>query len=150
MSSERLVREFHEKYLFPVGKRLAREASTYDGDRALRGTITMLRVAQKDLDGAISDLRAARARLMVEELRELVEGLLARNDVAAADGAADLEYVVAGTAVAYGWPLERLVAEVHRSNMTKSVGQFKPAKGPEWSPPDVQGILARHRYEASE
>lgn len=38
-----------------------------------------------------------------------------------ADGLADLLYVTFGTALSFGIPIESVFAEVHRSNMTKSV-----------------------------
>jgi predicted HAD superfamily Cof-like phosphohydrolase len=62
-----------------------------------------------------------RLRLMIEELAELTIAMHANNELEIADGLCDLLYVTVGTAVAYGLGpvLERLFAEVHRSNMTK-------------------------------
>lgn len=58
-----------------------------------------------------------------------------------ADGIADLIYVLVGTALELGIPLDRVWAEVQRSNMTK-LGDHKSStgkilKGPEFSPPDI-------------
>lgn len=56
-----------------------------------------------DRDAAIA---AVRTQLMMEELLE-THAAMSRGDVAeAADGLADLKYVVVGAAVAYGVPLE--------------------------------------------
>lgn len=76
----------------------------------------------------------------VDELRQAVEF----GDVtAAADALADIVYAVYGTAWRFGMPLDALVAEVHRSNMTKtpSPGDGKAIKGPGYSRPDIAGIL---------
>ena len=145
-SMEQMVREFHLKYGFPVGKRLIAQKS-WDGDRALKSTASLLKVCQDELDEVPRmDLRAVRARLMVEELRELVEAMRERDEEAVADGVADLCYVVVGTAVSMGLPVEELVAEVHRSNMTKDVdGELKPRKGSSFSPPNIRRVLSMLR-----
>lgn len=70
-----------------------------------------------------------------------------------ADGLADLIYVVAGTALEFGIPLERVWNEVQASNMTKvdpETGKVmkredgKVLKGPNFVPPDIEGILRYH------
>lgn len=67
-----------------------------------------------------------------------------------ADGLADVIYVAVGAALEFGIPLDRVWAEVHRSNMAKvdpATGKvIKRADGkvlkPEgWTPPDVAGVL---------
>lgn len=61
-----------------------------------------------------------------------------------ADALADLLYVVIGSALQWGIPLERVLAEVHRSNMTKTAGDKradgKILKGPGYSPPDLRFV----------
>lgn len=86
-----------------------------------------------------------RMRLIDEERRELL-GALADDDVlGVADALADLMYVVIGSALQWGIPLERVFAEVHRSNMTKRGGDKradgKILKGPNYSPPDLSFVL---------
>jgi predicted HAD superfamily Cof-like phosphohydrolase len=140
-----MVREFHERFEFPVGQRLGAypDRERWYADKVLRHVASLLKVSQQELDETSrEDLRAVRVRLMVEELRELVEALREKDEVAVADGVADLCYVVVGTAVAFGLPLDELMAEVHRSNMSKTPdGQLKPAKGPNFSPPNLKAIL---------
>ncbi len=98
------------------------------------------------------DIRAVRARLLVEECAEVVAEILAghpdRSQLTAemcdqfadrsfpidrmADPAkvarelADLVYVAAGAAVNWGVPLDAAVTEVHRSNMAKLGPDGKP------------------------
>ena len=78
-----------------------------------------------------------------EEARELREAVEAGDVVAAADALADLVYVVYGAAWRFRIPLDAVVAEVHRSNMTKTTtpGDGKAIKGPGYSRPDVARIL---------
>lgn len=57
----------------------------------------------------------------------------------------DLRYVVEGTAVAYGLPIDEAYVEVHRSNMSKLGADGRPIhdergkalKGPNYQPPDM-------------
>ena len=60
-----------------------------------------------------------RARLMCEELGETLEAMSNDDMEGVADGLADLVYVVAGTALALGIPLDKVWDEVQRSNMSK-------------------------------
>jgi predicted HAD superfamily Cof-like phosphohydrolase len=110
-----------------------------------------------------------RAKLILEEAFETVEALLGvdlamefiedafatwtevpvkhelPDLVAVADGCCDLKYVTESTAVACGFNMEPLFAEVHRSNMDKRGGTkradgkwIKPAN---WTPPNIAGLL---------
>lgn len=96
------------------------------------------------------DLRDLRFRLLKEEFEEYQEGERTNDIVEIADALADIIYIACGTAVAYGIPLDRVFAEVHRSNMSKLGEDGKPIyredgkvlKGPNYTPPDVKGILA--------
>jgi len=93
-----------------------------------------------------SVLRSRRA-LLDEELGELERALAARSITKIADALADLVYVLAGTAVVHGLPFDALLAEVHRSNITKTnePGNPKLVKGPGYIPPDIARVL----WEAS-
>jgi len=95
-----------------------------------------------------SVVKHLRAQLIEEELQELFDGIAANDIVEIADGAADLIYVVVGTCIAYGIPIDRILAEVHRSNMTKTARPAKlgekygsGAKGPGYEPPRIAEIL---------
>lgn len=98
-------------------------------------------------DGPVADMPAAtidtRNRLVREECDELIAATEQGDVVGIADACADLVYVAYGTAFTYGIPLDRVLAEVHRSNMTKDPGPpGKAVKGGRYSPPDVAGVLA--------
>lgn len=77
-----------------------------------------------------------------EEARELREAVESGDVVATADALADLAYVVYGSALHFGIDLDAVIAEVHRSNMTKSpAGDGKAIKGPTYVPPDLTQLL---------
>ena len=91
-------------------------------------------------------LRQARLDAEVDELR----GAVADGDVVGiADALADIVYIACGTAHAYGIDLDAVVAEVHRSNMTKLGGDGRPVyrgdgkvlKGPAYEPPRLVEVL---------
>lgn len=62
-----------------------------------------------------------RLYLINEELTELKDALAAKDMVEVADALADLVYVIVGTAVAMGIPLDYVWQAVHQSNMSKAV-----------------------------
>ena len=92
--------------------------------------------------------RILRMRLMEEEFDEYLAGE-ANNDLEnIAKELADIIYIVCGTAVSYGIPLDRVFDEVHRSNMAKLVdgkpirredGKILKPEG--WTPPDIKSIM---------
>lgn len=96
-----------------------------------------------------------RVNLISEELMELEQAIdipdneAERKLVAVADALADLIYVTYGAALEYGIDLDAVVAEVHRSNMSKLGEDGKPIhrsdgkvlKGPHYSEPDLHAIL---------
>jgi len=127
-----------------------------------------MRVAGQEMPEALGDLDPKtielRRRLIVEEARELDEAMKNHDLVEVADGIADLIYVAVGAALAYGIPLERVWAEVQRSNMAKfhrcsacdgagcdacaGTGFIavkdaggKVQKPPGWTPPDIAKVL---------
>lgn len=67
----------------------------------------------------------------------------------AIDGLADLQYVVLGSAVAWGIDLGPFFEEVHRANMDKLRGpkraDGKQLKPDDWRPPDIAGTLEKER-----
>lgn len=109
-----MVKEFHEKYNHHIGK-FNEHPPVY--------------------------VQALRVNLIEEEAREFAD---AYNKIDIADAIADLLYVTFGAALAYGIPIEEIFTEVHRSNMTKSIKTNiigKTIKGPDWEPPNIEGIL---------
>ena len=92
--------------------------------------------------------RELRKKLLAEEYTEYVVAEYRNDLVEIADALADIIYIACGTAVSYGIPLDRLFAEVHRSNMAKLVdgkvirrSDGKVQKPDGWTPPDVKNIL---------
>jgi hypothetical protein len=82
---------------------------------------------------------------MIEELAELAAALHEGRVVAVADALADLLYVVHGTALACGVPIDAVFAEVHRSNMTKleldAHGKGGKVAKEGWSRPNLAPLL---------
>lgn len=98
------------------------------------------------------DIKKLRLKLIEEEFAEVEEALEEKHLVKLADGLADLLYVVFGTAVSYGLGpiMDEIFAEVHRSNMTKSMEKDtksikgKTLKGDDWEPPQIREIISKH------
>jgi predicted HAD superfamily Cof-like phosphohydrolase len=92
-----------------------------------------------------------RRDLLIEENNELFGAAMKGDIVEVADAITDCFYVLVGTALEYGMQnvLESLFDEVHRSNMSKLGADGKPItredgktlKGPNYTPPNIQGIL---------
>lgn len=88
---------------------------------------------------------ALRLELIREEFEETAVAMARGDLVEIADGLADLVYVCVGAALEFGIPLDRVWAEVHRSNMAKAGGprraDGKILKPDGWTPPDIRGVL---------
>ena len=103
-----------------------------------------------------NDMEATRLHnLILEELMELNDALDAGDIVEVADALADIIYVTAQQAVTLGFPVEALLREVQRSNMSK-LGidglpiireDGKVLKGPRFSPPNITKVLTEAWYE---
>jgi predicted HAD superfamily Cof-like phosphohydrolase len=79
--------------------------------------------ARRDTPGFPADETVIlRVNLIDEEWEETKQAIFREDMEGIADGLADLCYVVIGTAVAYGIPLDRVFEEVHRANMEKALG----------------------------
>lgn len=98
-----------------------------------------------------------RQKILAEEVQELADAVTAGDLVEVADALADIAYVIAGTAVTHGIPFDRVLAEVHRSNMTKFGpdgpkvrGDGKIIKGPGYERPRIAEILATTSPEGSQ
>lgn len=95
-------------------------------------------------------LRKLRRKLIREEFNEFLAAEDDNDIVEIADACADLLYVILGTAVSYGIPLDVIFDEVHRSNMSKLDENGKPIyradgkvlKSSSFTPPDIAGIIA--------
>lgn len=91
-----------------------------------------------------------RQRLLREEYLEWLQAVSERDMVETADALADMVYIIVGTALEFGIPLDRVWNEVQRSNMAKvdpvsgrveKRADGKVTKPPGWTPPNVAGAL---------
>jgi predicted HAD superfamily Cof-like phosphohydrolase len=117
---------------------------------------------EKPTESQIPSALQLRMSLIHEEWREVDEALANLAETytegrpwrqrmleAAAKELADLLYVAYGTADVLGIPLDKVFAEVHRSNMSKLGQDGKPVvredgkflKGPNYRPADIRGVL---------
>lgn len=104
------------------------------------------------------EVKILRRKLILEEVEETLSamGFTESGDwsgfediVEIADGIADTIYVLVGTAISYGIPIDRVFREVHSSNMTKTPVKAEPGKkygtktpkGPDYKPPQIDRIL---------
>jgi len=70
----------------------------------------------------------------------------------AADALGDLDYVVQGANLVFGFPAVEVLDEIHRANMSKLGEDGKPLrrddgkilKGPNYTPPDVLKVLQEY------
>ena len=90
--------------------------------------------------------REQAVRFLLSELAELAD---AETDFARLDALCDLQYVLDGAFLAYGWASikDAAFAEVHKSNMSKSLGPKgvggKVQKGVDFVPPNLEQFLPK-------
>lgn len=97
----------------------------------------------------LKDWRLFRGHLILEEAGEAFVELAKRDETALAKELTDLLYVVLGTGVMFGIPMEEAFDEVHASNMTKDAGAVndrsgKKGKGPNYRKADMAKVIAAH------
>src|SRR5690606_11390788 len=117
-----LVTEFHETYGAPI---------------------------KKDGPSIVGDRLKLRLELIREEYSELIDALHQSDIVETAHALGDMVYVIYGMALEFGIPLDKVVEEIHRSNMSKLGIDGKPIyredgkvlKGPGYFPPRIQDVL---------
>lgn len=98
------------------------------------------------------DERALRISLLKEEYNEYIMGEKHDDIVEIADALADMLYIINGTCVSYGIPIDKIFAEVHASNMSKldENGKVirredgKVLKGPNYFKPRIKEIMENH------
>ncbi|MFI0087316.1 pyrophosphohydrolase domain-containing protein [Streptomyces bobili] len=99
-------------------------------------------------------LAAHRGELLAEEAAEVAEVAVSGPLDHLAHELADVVYVAYGTALVHGIDLDAVIAEIHRSNMTKlgPDGQIarradgKVLKGEHYEAPDVPAVLRRQGW----
>ncbi|MFC7993104.1 MazG nucleotide pyrophosphohydrolase domain-containing protein [Streptomyces pilosus] len=95
------------------------------------------------------ELAAHRGELLAEEAREVAEVSVTGPLDRLAHELADVVYVAYGTALVHGIDLDAVIAEIHRSNMTKRGpggrvsrrADGKVLKGEHYEAPDVSRVL---------
>lgn len=134
------VKKFMEKHGHDIDVSLPS-----DYDLTLRTASNMVgdwaNLLEKKID---KDARIIRAHLMCEELSEVLAALYKGDKLLLLDGLTDLLYVVYGTAITFGLPLDKAFDEIHKSNMTKAVIKNDPRvriKGDNYVEPNLQRIL---------
>ena len=114
----------------------------------------------------VPGVRGLRARLIVEEVGELVEAIGKGDEAETLDALVDLVYVTLGAAIALDLPFREAWAEVQAANMRKfrchvckgngcdecedgyrvyTDGNGKAVKPPDWVGPDLQPIMEAAR-----
>ncbi|WP_320780936.1 MazG nucleotide pyrophosphohydrolase domain-containing protein [Streptomyces sp. CRN 30] len=99
-------------------------------------------------------LAAHRGELLAEEAAEVAEVSVEGSLDRLAHELADVVYVAYGTALVHGIDLDEVIAEIHRSNMTKlgpdgrvsRRADGKVLKGEHYAAPDVAGVLRRQGW----
>jgi predicted HAD superfamily Cof-like phosphohydrolase len=143
-----LVRDFHVAFNYPhspapIGLRSAEQRAHL--------------MAEEPIETVIGLVGPGRAQtIVIGELLKAVEKAAKRRQTCASlhetiDGCMDTLVVTFGTLEALGITFEETMlffAEVHRANMAKKDGPRDPVtdkqlKPPGWTPPDIEGVLAR-------
>lgn len=101
-----------------------------------------------------SELAAQRGKLLAEEAAEVAEVSVGGPLDQLAHELADVVYVAYGTALVHGIDLDAVIAEIHRSNMTKLGPDGRVArrddgkvlKGEHYEAPDVSAVLRRQGW----
>lgn len=101
-----------------------------------------------------AELAAHRGELLAEEAAEVAEVSVIGPLDKLAHELADVVYVAYGTALVHGIDLDAVLAEIHRSNMTKlgpdgrvaRRADGKVLKGEHYEVPDVSSVLRRQGW----
>lgn len=104
-----------------------------------------------------AELAAHRGELLAEEAAEVAEVAVTGPLDRLAHELADVVYVAYGTALVHGIDLDAVIAEVHRSNMTKlgpdgrvaRRADGKVLKGEHYEAPDVAAVLRRQGWNSA-
>lgn len=99
-------------------------------------------------DSSIRDLRKS---LLQEEFDEYIKAEEDNDLVEIADALGDMMYIIYGTAISYGIPLDDIFNEIHASNMSKLGEDGRPIrredgkilKGPNFFRPDIAKFLKK-------
>ena len=98
-------------------------------------------------------IRELRKSLLQEEFDEYTKAEEENDLVEIADALGDMMYIIYGTAISYGIPLDDIFHEIHSSNMSKLGEDGKPIrredgkilKSSNYFPPNIKEILDKHQ-----
>lgn len=99
------------------------------------------------------DERELRKNLLREEFEEYLAAEADDNLVEVADALGDMLYIIYGTAVSYGLPINEIFDEIHNSNLSKLDENGVPIrradgkilKGPNYFRPNISAIISESR-----
>jgi predicted HAD superfamily Cof-like phosphohydrolase len=139
------VREFHLKYGHPAPAELTVPDEAMIRFRAKIVTEEYLEL----LDAMFAAYALPEWESVKRDLQRVIETAPVEVDMVEwADATHDLDYVVAGTRIVFGYDGLPGAAEVHRSNLSKMPnGLGKPTKPEGWTPPDIEGVLKAQGFE---
>ena len=138
------VRAFHEKNGYPVDQEIGSECRWQleeCKDMMAEWSVAISSTAHSMLD---KDPAMYRLHLMMEELSETCGALLTHDRVKLADGLGDLLYVIVGTFVTYGIPMQPVFDEIHRANMSKKKrtdNDIRMRNKGDWKPPQLEKLV---------
>jgi predicted HAD superfamily Cof-like phosphohydrolase len=103
----------------------------------------------KDQKFPESNVRELRQSLLEEEFDEYIDAEKRNDFTEVCDALGDMLYIIYGTAVSYGIPIDEIFNEIHMSNMSKLGEDGKPIyrddgkvlKGPNYFKPKINKIL---------
>ena len=79
-----------------------------------------------------------RCQLHYEEQKELESAFAEQDLVKIADGLGDLLFVIAGTCLEFGLPMDKIIEAITKANMNKEQATPKPKKLPGWVGPEEE------------
>lgn len=129
---ERKVREFHLAFDIDVDKPVTAELLDF-----------RKRLIAEEVEELFADIDKAKAEMAAG-------GSVSRETLAAMlKEMADVQYILSGMAVTFGWPADRVLGRVHQSNMSKLGADGKPVrradgkvlKGPDYRPPQLDDLI---------
>lgn len=155
-STRARVAEFHEKFDCPV----------VEGPASLEFERARMRMSliEEEFCELLEAFYGAEVALEVKDaITAATAGVHGKRDVVGvADALGDLKYVIDGFGLEAGIPLDDVVAEIHRSNMSKLGEDGKPViltsppekagkvgKGPHYTPPQLGALIAEHNARFS-
>lgn len=149
------VEEFHNLCRVATPEEISIELQDYEKE-LLKHTRTCLLNCYKAFARAHRltnvDLRI---KLIIEELNELVTALLNGDKIETLDALCDLEYVLNGAILSLGYSkiFSRAFAEVHRSNLAKTIDgaiikdeSGKILKPDNWEKPNLAQFIEKEQF----